>query len=82
MLLGELRIFRIGSRLHQIGNHLGEIQTIFPQRFVLTRDHISNYELGQCDIPARLLAVLARMGFNVSWVLNGRWEIFRGEGIM
>ncbi len=65
----------IGSRLRQIREHLGETQTVFAQRFGLSRHDIANYELGRCDIPTRVLAKLDQMGFNVSWVLNGKGEI-------
>ena len=66
----------IGSRLRQIRNHLGETQTVFAERFGLSRDDVAKYELGRCDIPTRVLAKLDRMGFNVSWVLNERGEMF------
>lgn len=66
----------IGSRLRQIRNHLGETQTVFAERFGLSRHDIANYELGRCDIPTRVLAELDSMGFNMSWVLNGRGEMF------
>ncbi len=65
----------IGSRLRQVREHLGETQTVFAERFGLTRHDIANYELGRCDIPTRVLAELDRMGFNVSWVLNGWGEM-------
>ncbi len=65
----------IGSRLRQIREHLGETQTVFAERFDLSRHDIANYERGRCDIPTRVLAELDRMGFNLSWVLNGRWKM-------
>lgn len=65
----------IGSRLRQIREHLNETQTVFAERFGLSRDDISNYERGKCDIPTRVLAELDRMGLNLSWLLNGRGEI-------
>ncbi len=36
---------------------------------------VAFYELGRCDIPTRVLAELDRMGYNVSWVLNGSVEM-------
>ena len=66
----------IGSRLRQIREHVGETQTVFAKRFGLSRDDIANYERGRCDIPARVLAELDRLGFNMSWLLNGSGEIF------
>ncbi len=66
----------IGSRLRQIREHLVETQTVFAQRFGLSRDDVANYELGRCDIPTRVLAELDRMGINLSWLLNGRGEMF------
>jgi len=69
----------IGARLRQIREHLGETQTVFAQRFGLSRDDVANYERGRCDIPTRMLAELDRMGFNVSWVLNRRGEMFTGR---
>ncbi len=68
----------IGTRLRQIREHLGETQTVFAERFGLSRHDIANYELGRCDIPTRVLAELDRMGINVSWVLNGLGEMFAG----
>ena len=38
---------------------------------IMGKHDISNYEMGMCDIPTRLLAELDRMGFNMSWVLKG-----------
>ncbi len=66
----------IGARLRQIREHLVETQTVFAQRFGLSRDDVANYERGRCDIPTRVLAELDRMGFNLSWLLNGRGEMF------
>ena len=68
----------IGSRLRQIREHLEETQTVFAERFGLSRHDISNYELGRCDVPTRVLAELDRMGFNLSWVLNGLGKMFAG----
>ncbi len=66
----------IGTHLRQIREHFGETQTVFAKRFGLSRHDIANYERGRCDIPTRVLAELDRMGFNLSWVLNGRGEMF------
>ena len=66
----------IGSRLRQIREHLGETQTVFAERLGLSRDDIANYERGRCDIPTRVLAELDRLGFNMSWVVNGEGEMF------
>ena len=68
----------IGARLRQIRNHLVETQTVFAERFGLSRHDIANYELGRCDIPTKVLAELDRMGFNLSWLLNGLGEMFVG----
>jgi len=68
----------IGSRLRQIRERLGETQTVFAERFGLSRHDIANYERGRCDIPTRVLAELDRIGFNISWVLNGRGEMLGG----
>ncbi len=67
----------IGSRLRQVREHLGETQTVFAERYGLSRDDIANYERGRCDIPTRVLADLDRMGFNLSWVLNGGGEMLK-----
>ena len=48
---------------------------MFAERFGLSRHDIANYERGRCDIPTRVLAELDRMGFSMSWVLNGRGEM-------
>ncbi len=42
--------------------------------FLPTRT-IAHYERCCCDIPTRVLAKLDRMGFDVSWVLNGKGDI-------
>ena len=68
----------IGARLRQIREHLVETQTVFAQRFGLSRDDVANYERGRCDIPTRVLAQLDRMGINLSWLLNGLGEMFAG----
>ena len=68
----------IGARLRQIREHLKETQEVFAVRFGLSRHDIANYELGRCDIPTRVLAELDRMGFNLSWMLNDRGEMFSG----
>ena len=69
----------IGFRLRQIREHLGETQVVFAERFGMSRHDITNYELGRCDIPTRMLAELDQMGFNMSWVLNGRGENILGS---
>jgi len=66
----------IGPRLRQIREHLVETQTVFAQRFGLSRDDVANYERGLCDIPTRVLAELDRTGISLSWLLNGRGEMF------
>ncbi len=43
---------------------------------IMGKHDIANYERGRCDIPTRVLAGLDRMGFNLSWVLNGRGEMY------
>ena len=68
----------IGTRLRQIRNHLGETQTVFAERFGLSRHDIANYERGRCDIPTKVLAELDRLEFNLSWVLNERREMLGG----
>ena len=65
----------IGSRLKQIREQLGESQTVFGQRFDLTRDDIANYERGRCDVPNRLLAQLETFGFSLNWLLNQEGSI-------
>ncbi len=69
----------IGARFRQIREHLVETQTVFAQRFGLSRDDVANYERGRCDIPTRVLAELDRMGFNVSWVLRNQGEMVGAE---
>ncbi len=69
----------IGIRLRKIREHLVETQTVFAQRFGLSRDDVANYELGRCDIPTRVLAELDRMGINLSWLLNGRGEMSKSR---
>ena len=68
----------IGDRLRQVREHLVETQTVFAERFGLSRHDIANYELGRCDIPTRVLAELDRIGINLSWLLNGLGEMFAG----
>jgi len=53
------------------------ILALLPVQFLGCRSSydIANYELGRCDIPARVLDELDRMGFRVSWVLNGQGEM-------
>lgn len=63
---------KISNRLRQIRVHLGDSQTVFAERFGLSRDDIANYERGLCDTPVRVLAELDRLGFNLSWVVNGK----------
>ena len=65
----------VGSRLRQIRDHLDESQTMFAKRFDLSRDDVSNYERGLCDTPVKVLAELDRIGFNLSWVVNGEGEM-------
>ncbi len=67
----------IGSRLKQIRLHLEETQTVFGKRFACSRDDIANYERGLCDIPNRVLAELDKMGFRLSWLLNGQGDLHR-----
>ena len=66
---------KIGSRLKQIREHLEETQTAFGDRFACSRDDIANYERNRCDIPNRVLAELDRMGFRLSWLLNGQGDL-------
>ena len=35
----------------------------------MSRDDIANYELGRCDIPAKVLAEQDQQGFCMGWVL-------------
>ncbi|MFB0516479.1 MAG: helix-turn-helix domain-containing protein [Candidatus Neomarinimicrobiota bacterium] len=66
---------KIGKRLRQIRTYLGETQTVFAERFGLSRRDISNYELGQCEIPSGVLAELDQLGFRVDWLLNSKGEM-------
>ena len=65
----------VGSRLRQIREHLDESQTVFAERFDLSRDDVANYERGLCDTPVKVLSELDRLGFNLSWVVNGEGEM-------
>ena len=49
---------------------------MFAGRFGLSRDDIANYERGLCDTPVKVLSELDRLGFNLSWVVNGEGEMF------
>lgn len=64
--------------IRQVRNHLVETQTVFVERFGLSRHDKANYGLGQCDIPTKVLAELDRIGINLSWLLNGLGEMFAG----
>ena len=65
-----------GARLRQIREHLDESQAVFAKRFGLSRDDVANYERGLCDTPVKVLAELDRLGFSLSWVVNGEGEMF------
>ena len=65
----------VGARLRQIRDHLNESQTVFAKRFDLSRDDVANYERGLCDTPVKVLTELDRLGFNLSWVVNGEGEM-------
>ncbi len=71
----------IGNRLRQIREHLGETQTVFGERFDCSRDDIANYERGLCDIPNRVLGELNRIGFGLTWLLNGKGDLLHTLGV-
>jgi len=44
-----------------IRQHLNETQAQFAERFGLTRDDVSNYELERCEPPLQLLDLMFRI---------------------